>query len=287
MPRTLEQVLKARGYTDQELTDLAPMLGNAKFRSSLESELGVIDTLQAQNANLTTDLDKYDQWFTNEITPEHEKLMKEKEDAVAEAAAAKARLDLHQKLAMKRQAHQQDPAAAAEAEAEAARVAAAAADATRRVPDNKKYVDSETFQQAFESAGDAIANGVDLVMDFQELFGKRLNMTQARLEAKAARKPVRDYVEQKYNFDGRRAEIAAKAKSDEEAKIRQDERQKVMVEFGGNPNLRPMVPSNNPFVQRKKAANDKQPWELTENEKADARVQKAYQKAVERGEINA
>lgn len=283
MARTLEQVLKARGYSDQELTDLAPMLTNAKFRASLEAELVAADTLSEQNTRLSADLDNYDKWFTTEITPEHEKLLKEREDAVADAAAAKARLEIMQKRGMRKQGTQQDPDAVAEADA----AAAAAAAASRKVPDDKKYVDSDTFQNAFEATGEAIANGVDLVLDYQELFGKRLNMTQARLEAKAARRPVRQYVEEKYGFAAKREEMAKKAKEDHEANIRKDERQKIMVEFGGNPNLRTLVPSNNPFVPRKKVEGGKQPWELTENEKSESRIQKAYQKAVERGETNA
>ncbi|MGH7184481.1 MAG: hypothetical protein ACREJN_21255 [Nitrospiraceae bacterium] len=282
MARTLEQVLKARGYSDTELAAMSTVLQDPRFRKNLEEEIAAADTAREQNTKLTKDLDEYDRWFTNEITPEHTKLLKEREDAVAEAAASKARLELIQKRGMQRQGEIQDPALASDAEKaaqEAAERARAAGQPTT------KYVDEQTFQGAFERTGEAIASGVDLMFDHQELFGTRLNMQQIFLDAKAAKMPVRKYWESHFKVAEKRAEIAEKARGDNEARIRDDQRQKDALEFGGgsNPNLRVPIQSRNPFVSRR-AEGEKQPWEINENERNLSRVQKAFQKAVARGE---
>lgn len=284
MPKTLEQRMTENGWTAQELADVASMLGNAKFRKTIEDQLNAADTLVEQNAKLTRDLDTYDKWFTDEISPAHTAAIKKAEDAIADKAAAEARLKYLQETGMRRQAANQDPAVA---QAEADRVAAEAAEAARRAGQPQpKYVSADTFQNAFESTGDAIADAYDLGMDYQELFGNRLNMKQMRLEAKAARMPVRAYVENKFNFNVKRQEISTKATADHEAKIRADERQKLMVEFGGsNPNMRVLSPSVSPFVSRKKVDAGKQPWERNENELTTDRIQKAVVKAAERGEL--
>lgn len=276
---SLEQILRKSGYTDQELTALGPMLADKRFRDSLEKEL---TTMEAATAKANHDLDEYDKWFTNEITPEHQKLVSEHADAVAEAAAAKAKLGVYQSRGGKPTQKDLDDAEAAETERK--RTEAALKNSNL---DASKYVTTDVFHQTVDKTGEAVAGAIDLVSDFMQLFpGQQLNMTQARAEAKAAKKPVRQYVEEKYGFDAKRNEISAKATADNEAKIRADERQKLMVEFGGsNPNLIAPGPSNNPFVIRKQAKETKQPWERTPNDLTRDRVEKAVQKAATRGEL--
>lgn len=269
----LEDVLKKRGYTDQELADLAPMLANAKFRKSLEDEL------TAGEAALS-DLDEYDKWFTQEITPEHERLRKEHADALADAAAAKARMEAYQKTTMKKQGTQQDPATQTQEPP------------AKQTADDKvdpRYVTTDIFSKTADSMGEAIANAVDIVSEHMQLFGQSsmLNMNQLRLEAKQAKKPVREYWEKKYNVEAKRTEVAAKAETEKREALKKELRQELMVEFGtSNPNLQPVLaPSQSPFVARKKAAEGKQPWERNENELAKSRIEKAVKNAAGRGEL--
>ena len=274
---TIEQLLKTKGYTDQELKDLEPMLANAKFRKTLEDEI----------TKMETDLTEYDNWFTKEITPEVNALRQKAAEAEAEAAAQKARFEAYQKSLMKRQGEQQDPAAAAAAaEEEARRVAAAKKEGGL---DPSKYVTADTFNAAYDKTGEAIASAINITTQHMQLFpGQFLDMEQLRLEAKNAKKPVKLFWEEKYNVASKRNEIEAKKKQEEEARIRSDERQKVMVEFGGsNPNLRPLAPSSSPFIERKKADAGKQPWEKNESDLTKARIEKAIQKAAGRGELAA
>lgn len=285
---TLEQRLTAAGYTAQELTDLAPMLNNAKFRQTLESQLDEADGYRDQNQKLNKDLDAFTNWFETEITPEHTKALKAAEDAEAARAAAEARLKFMQTRGMHRQGQQQDPDAVAAADA----AAAAAAEKVRRDKEQgrqtNQYVSAETFQNAFESTGDAIADAFDLGQDYQELYGSRLNLKQMRLEAKAAKMPVRAYVERKFNFAAKRQEVETAKHTKMLADAEQKGYQKAQMEFGGsNPNMQTLRPSMNPLAARKRVEGDKQPWEINETDRANSRVEKAFKKGIERGDYGA
>lgn len=275
----LEDLMLSKGYTQQELSDLGPMLNNAKFRATLEAELD--NAVKASH-----DLDEYDRWFTNEITPQHEQLMKRVADAEAEAAASKARFEAYQNSGMRKQAggggQLSEDARKAEEEAARAREAAKGAGV-----DTSKFVTTDVFSQAYEKTGEAIAQAINITTQHMQMFpGQYLDMEKLREEARIAKKPVKDYWENKYGVSARRAELVEKERQDHENRIRADERQKMAVEFGGsNPNLQVGMGSNNPFVIKKRTAETKQPWEQTPNDVSRARVLKAVEKAAGRGEL--
>lgn len=280
MPK-LEDVLKAKGFTDQEITDMAPMLSNAKFRATLEAELTDRDTrIQA----VEKDLNEYDRWFTQEITPKHEELVAKNRELEAEAAAAKARAEAYQKSTMRQQGNQQSEEERLRQEQEALK--------QQQQPtfDPNKYVTADTFKQGFEQVGEAVASAMDIASDHMQLFpGQYLNMSQLRLDARAARKPVRQYWEEKYKVTEKRQQMADAAIQERiDAAVKAKE-QELMVTFGGsNPNMNALRPSNNPFVIRKSAsagAQNKQPWEITEAERSRARIEKGIQAAAKRGEL--
>jgi hypothetical protein len=274
---TLEALMKSKGYTEQEMTDLKPLLSNAKFRADLEAEL-------SNGEKALTDLDAYDKWFTNEITPEHAKLLRERDEAKAEAAAEKARTEALKRAAAARAGGKTEAQIAAE-EAEVARKAAEERDRQERI--DPRYVPADVFTKAFESTGDAIADAQDLVSDFMQLYpGQRLNLKQMRTEAKAAKQSVRQYVESKFNFTAKRDELDKAARQKEISDAVSKREQELMVQYGGsNPNLQTLRPSSNPFVERKKADAGKQPWEKNENEISRGRIERAVQAAAKRGDL--
>lgn len=277
---TLEQLLSKKGYSAQEITDLSPLLANARFRKDLEEEL-------TTSERATADLNEYDRWFTQEITPEHTKLLKERDEAIATAAAEKTRFETYQRQTMMRQAGKTQAEVDASEAAERSRLASEAA-AKNGGFDPNKYVSADTFNQAYEKTGEAIASAINITTQHMQLFpGQYLDMEQLRNDARGARKPVKQFWEEKYGVAGKRAELAAKAKSDERALIAKEEREKLIVEFGGsNPNLQTPQPSNNPFVIRKSTRTDtKQPWEKNDNDMSRARIDKAIQNAAKRGEL--
>ena len=277
--KTIEQRLSAKGYTQQEIDDLKPLLTNTKFRNDLETELNMAE-------QASSDLNDYDNWFTKEITPEHEALIKRAEDAEAEAAAAKARMEFWQKKGMDKQGDQQ-LRSEADRTAEAARKAREDAGGKGN-SDMSKYVSTDVFKDAFERAGEAIADATDLVADFGQLYpGQRLNMKAMRDEAKAAKMPVRAYVENKYSFATKRAELERSARQKEIDDAVKAKEQELILKFAGsNPNLAVGSQSPSPLVARKQQDKDaKQPWELNDSQLTKERVQKAIEKAAGRGEL--
>lgn len=279
---TIEQLMSKKGYSQQEITDLKPLLSNVKFRKDLEDEL---TAFEGNATKMQADLDEYDRWFTQDITKEHGELLQRVADAEANAAAATARAEAYKKTGMRVQAGQLTPeqaAAAAEEEVKKAKEAAKGAGVDPR------YVTADTFQQSYEKVGEAIAVASNIVSSHMQLFpGEYLDMEQLRTEAKAAKKPVKEFWETKYKVADKRTEIANKRTADAEARVRADERQKVMAEFGGgsNPNIVLPSASKNAFVERKKADAGKQPWERNENELSKARIEKAISNASKRGDL--
>lgn len=278
MARRIEDVL---GLTTEEIAALGPLLNNPTYRAKLQAQADAMETLESQNSKLTTDINAYDKWYMDEIVPTHNKTVKDLEEARVEAAAAKARLEFNQNLNMQRQGEQQVHGTADDA-------AKAAADKIRQDLNQPKYVSEEVFFNAQDQAGAAIAEAADLIEDHRELYGTRLNLKQLRLDAKAAKLPIRQYWERQFKVSEKRQEISAKAQQEHDDKIRAEERQKLALEFGtgSNPGLVTPRPSANPFTLRTREANGKQPWERNESELAKARVETAYGKAVARGEAN-
>lgn len=85
----------------------------------------------------------------------------------------------------------------------------------------------------------------DLDNEYRELFGSSVpgGMSGMLEEALAAGKPLRDHVRAKFNFEGKRGELAAAKEADRVAKITKDIEEKTEAKFAAlrNPNLAPAV----------------------------------------------
>lgn len=282
--RKLEDALLASGLTAEDLTAMAPMLSNQKYRTALQAQIDNADTLTEQNRKLNGDLDTYTKWWETEIVPDHTKTLKALEDSRADVAAANARVKFLQERGMQMQGNQQSP----EMMAEADRLAREASEAVRNTQNQPKFVDAETFQRAFESTGEAIAAAADLAEEHRDLYGSRLNMSELRKSALTNKRSIRQQWETQYNVPAKRAEVAAKAQADHDEKIRTEVRQQMAMEGGNssNPNLRLGSTSSNPFTVKKQEENGKQPWEVPPAVLRQKRVEEAFSSAVKRGEIN-
>ncbi len=85
----------------------------------------------------------------------------------------------------------------------------------------------------------------DLDNEYRELFGSSVpgGLSPLLDESLAAGKPLRDYVRSKFNFDGKRQEIAAKKETERVAAITKDITDKMEAKYASrsNPNLAPAV----------------------------------------------
>lgn len=101
-------------------------------------------------------------------------------------------------------------------------------------------------QKAAMEMAQATARLHDLSVEYQELYGTPLSNTYGLLEeARSQNKPLTDYVRSKFNFDGKRSEIAEKKINDRIAAAVKEKEEQLAAKFAerANPNLAPAVVS--------------------------------------------
>lgn len=274
----LEDILKSKGLSDADIQAMAPMLTNQAYRTALENSY----------AELASERDQYrardEEWQQLRDTKYVPALTAAEEDA-RKARVRAAELEESIKIAKEYGYLPDDAQKRADEAAAAARAAAQPRDqATGRF--NPNDPEFQKFAGQFSSAeGDAIALHDFLGEEYRELHGKSINsyvgqdgsrgMVALRKEARSAGKPIDQYMESKFNWQGLRAERTAQQEREREEAIRRDERQKVALEYGGNPlTARPQV-SRDPLIPRTKVG-DKQVWEIPAAERRAMRLERAY-----------
>jgi len=274
MAKKLEEILKAKGYTDEELTALNPMLENEKFRETLESEIANMEYLAEVGRQNSTEALR---WRTEEAEPTLQKYMDEARVARAELAAKNEQLKFLQEQGLIKLEELQNA------------VPAKPTEAKTFDPKEHNLLTVDVLPQFADAQGQAIALVQDVAAEYQELFGKSLfsyvspstgkrGMVALREEAKAARSSdIYDFVSKKFNFPARREEITAKvAKEHDEKLLAQGYAKRVAEE--ANPSLRQPSISRLPFTAVKDSKGV-MPWENAEERKA-ARVERVAQKAL-------
>lgn len=140
-----------------------------------------------------------------------------------------------------------------------------------RDPDTGKYVTPEQMGKEFRSVAPTMVSLVSLSNEYQDLFGAPYVNGDADFEeAQKARKPFRDFVREKYDFNGKRTAREAKKqedlinqKADEKFKAREAE---LVARYGENADLRSPVASK--FAKIEKIAERKDSWKSEAGRKA-------------------
>lgn len=260
MPK-LEDLLKAKGYTDAELESMSTLLNDSRFRGSLEGEI----------ERLTGETEGWAKWYQETAVPTMDKHMSDAQKAREESAAAKERLRFFKenKIVPNDDAA---PAAAAPASAN-----------PYEGFDPKKFglVTREELMEVAKMESKAIADAQAIAGSHQSLFGAPLeNWDELRQASQESKRSMRQIWEEKYNVAAKRTEIEAKKKADYEAQIRKDEREKLMAEQL-NPAARPGVASSSPFFRKAESGPNgpKQPWDSPQD--SNARVLRVAAKLVQ------
>lgn len=269
----LEDILKARGFTDADLTAAATLLGDQRFRGAIETHM---TALQTERDAFATENQNWVTWNQSTNAPRVQQLVDQTAELTGRSASLEARLRAI------------DPSYAGGAPAggaperggaPAGGAPAGGAPAAGSEFDPKKYNlltedDASTFAVGM---GDSIAIANNLAEEYRELTGNSMfryeatidgrlmrGMVALREEAKRAKQLLPDFIESKFDFSGKRAAAATKAREEMEAQIRLDERKKVMGEMG-NPNARPLMPSAQPFIPRRQEGGGEgstgMPWD--------------------------
>lgn len=273
MARKLEDILKAQGYTDADLTAAEPLLKDPRFRQSIEAGVEAIAAEERKD-----ELGKWQKWHAETALPALDAAMKREQDARKELAAQKAYIQTLEEQGL-------ITASESEAARKKADEEAAAKKAAEFNPKDHKLVTSDDLDsrvvQFAELEGDAIALAQDIAAEHQRLFGTHLpSFRELRREALAAKQPVEQYWQTKFKVQDKRAELDAKAKKDWEDKIRKEERDKVLSEQL-NPMTRTPSISRASFTRPPEGAG--QPWAKSPEELAAQRVQKGFKALVDKG----
>lgn len=155
--------------------------------------------------------------------------------------------------------------------------------------DASKFVTMDQVKQIANQEGAAIALAQDIAAEHSILFpSQRLNFTQLREEAVAARKPVMQHWMDKFKVAEARTAKETSERNAHDAKLREEgakaEREKFASQYGANPDLRTPMPSTSPFTIRKTGDDMRanQPWSHGEHQLSDDRVKRALERQANR-----
>ncbi len=280
MPK-LEELLKAQGYTDADIAAAGTLISDSKFRGAVET---YVDGLQTQLTGFQTENNNWADWAEKTHKPLVENLQREKVELASQVGSLDARvraLDPNYKPGEPQ--NRQAPPAGGTPPAEF--------DPAKHGLLTRKDFDTEVAKYA-AGQGMAIAMSNDLAAEYKRLTGQDMldyqatdsegrhmsGMSALLYEARTNNKLLPDYIAQKFDFAGKRAAAAQTQKQAAEDAIRKDERTKVISEFG-NPNTRPGVTSNSPFIPPPRTAEGagKMPWEVPAAERRNARITRALE----------
>lgn len=279
---TLKDLLKAKGYTDADLENMSTLLNDQRFSSVIDD----VDRSAREARDAEWEATKTSQWQPIIAKAEQEAIQARMEAANAREQLkiakdygylnddeAKARLEAQEREQQQRQQQQQQ----------------------NRGGFNP---DDPTFQKVIASysrqEGDAIALHHFLGEEYRSLMGDSVNsyenaqglrgLPALRAEAMAANQRLDAYMENKFNWNGKRAEMRAKRQAEHDAAISKQAVEKYIMDhpqLHTQPMLQGPKLSNSPFIPNR-GDSAKQPWdgqtagvEADMQQRRSARIQRA------------
>lgn len=275
MPK-LEEILKKRGWTDEDLKAQEALLANPRFRDSLESEYDSAARDRDAALQLAEETEKkWNDWRDSTAVPTIDAYAKDTMEAKAEAAALKAKLEMAEKAGFLPGGTPPDPA--------------------QPTPPTQPTFDPKAhnvptwddIKRITASEGDAIALANDLAAEYAHLTGGgtlfdyqgqngQRGMRALRAEAMQARQPLYDYVAKKFDFQGKRTAIETKRQQEHDEAMRKEGESRVIAQYG-NPALRAPMPSRHASMFGPKEEQSKQPWQENANDLRERRLERALQ----------
>lgn len=277
---TIEEIYKAKGYTDEAIAAIKPLLDDPKLRGVLEEEF---TRLGQEVTSFKTENENWSKWHEETAKPTLALYEQDVTNAKADNASLKERLRLAEEAGF----------APRRTETQPTTPTTPASGTEAFDPKKHNLVTTADVQRFADLEGQAIAMNSDLNEEYRHLSGGKSlidyqmttsdgrtlkGMTALRQEAIQAKTPLDQYVSKKFDFSGMRNAIAEKQRAAAEKAIRDDERAKVMQQ-NFQPGQAPLMPSRDPFIPRPREGNEgKQPWDRgTDNERRAERVQRAMQ----------
>jgi hypothetical protein len=281
MPK-LEELYKAKGFTDADLELLKPLLTDQRYRSVVEETL---QNLETEATLFKTENERWDAWHKGDGQKLMNDMEREKLEAIERAASLEARLKEAEKSGFS--PRREDPAP----NPNPATPATPAFDAKKlglvTMDDAKRFLEAE---------GQAIAQAADIIEEYRILSGGKSlfdyeyrtqdGRTLRGMEAIRAEKTdpnisLKQFAAKKFDFEGKRNAIAEKQRLAAEEAIRADERAKFVQQYG-QPGQGPMMPSKEPFIPRPREGTTGHPWERgSASEQRAQRIERAMKTQIQ------
>jgi hypothetical protein len=270
MAQSYAEYLMENGATADEVKVLdTPAAQRAYAKMAAQVEAAAVEQRKAKEL-----IDRNREWAT-EVETQNQSYLRERDTALATAAAESARLKKLQELGLLQVAENLEPGSTTPRAGETPAF------------DPKlleKYVDRDTLMAVAEREGDAIATAQDISFEHAQLFGadptKRLNFRELRKEAVQRKMPVESLWMERYGVQAARDAAAAKAQKAHEEKIAAEAITKYKSEHPEtNPLLARPVISSTPFTGKTLSGGDPkaQPWNRPDADKENARLAKGLQ----------
>ena len=266
---TYAEYLKSQGASEEDVKVLDTAIGRKAFdkmqADTVAAQAAAADAAQKMDAFKT----ETDAWYNTTILPNYTKMEREAAAAKANEARAVALIKASQDEGLRKVAEEMGYATVTPAAAAAAAAAPANFDAS-------KFVTTDRLNQLSMDVGAGLAALQDMVLEHSQLFPDRpLNVRKIREEALAAKKDVYSYWTEKYKVEDVRTARATAATEAHDKALREEGAAAARAELAtqyGNPELRPVVPSVNPFAARPGSNREKQPWE--DGDRTNLRVER-------------
>jgi hypothetical protein len=249
---TIQERLKARGFSDKQIADIVAAGGDAigKFDEIFAEADTKATEADRKLAEATASESRVKDWWDKDAT-------KQINEVHSKNATLEAERNFYKTQAEKAKESGFLPADAPGFKAGTNEVPGSPAPVK---PGDPKYMTQDEGYKALTTA-------TWVVSEYMRLNGGAPppdDLETLVAEANGKRMKVRDYVEQKYDFGKRRTEIAAAKQKDHDDKIAKDAADAVRKEYAdkaNNPDLRPQVASQfSKFTKGEQGKSDRLSW---------------------------
>lgn len=254
--------LAEQGLTAEEI---AALVGNEKSAKAMTAALskyteGVTLSTKAQTDLQAAEAAKRDaeEFYETKVTPALANVDKKVATANSEAARYKAYLQ-----SLKDQGY----------DVPADLLTAPTTTTTTPTTTTGNFVSREDFQKEFSTAAPTMVALMSLSNEYQDLYGAPYLAGETDFaEARKARKPLREFVREKYKLEEKKlakAAAADQARVDAIVKEKVDaERAKLVAQYGSNPETRSPVASKFDKIEKSREASGKDSWKTEAGRKA-------------------
>lgn len=278
---TLEQILKAEGWSDEDIAASATLLQNDRFRATLEKQYNTV----AQERDFLND------WRETTANPHIAQVEAREIAARQESARLRELVQIAKDYGVP----------GVEVESRPANPQQPPNPAQPRDPNTGEFVNRQYLDQYGRDFAlgqrKAMAQYVDVANEHQRLFGHPLESFEALLSDvdnlpahERGRLGLKDVWARKYNVEGKRAEIKAAEQNAHDKKIRDEavrETEQKYIQQRANPLLSTPRPSSQPFIPSRMENNKPvMPWDESKGQMKERRISSALKTQFESEAVN-